>query len=237
MKHYNVTILTLYPEVFPGPLGFSILKKAANKKIWSLNVINIRDFASGKYKKVDDTLFGGGKGLLIKPDVLSKAIDYAFNNGASKNLILLTPSGKTLKQDIVKDLSHKDGITIICGHFKGVDYRIINKYNPIEISLGDFIISGGEMASMILVDACVRLLDGAMTSLESTIGESFMEGLLECPNYTKPYNFENLKVPEVLLSGNHKEISKWRKENAILVTKQKRPDLWENYIKGENKND
>lgn len=237
MKNYNVTILTLYPEIFPGPLDFSILKKAADKNLWSLNIINIRDFAIGSYKKVDDTLFGGGKGLLIKPDVLSKAIEYAFSVGASKHLILLTPSGKTLNQDVVKDLSSKEGITIICGHFKGVDYRIINKYNPIEISLGDFIISGGEMASMILVDACVRLLDGAMTSLESTVGESFMEGLLECPNYTKPYNFENFKVPEVLLSGNHKKISKWRKENAILVTKQKRPDLWENYIKGENKND
>lgn len=237
MKNYNVTILTLYPEIFPGPLDFSILKKAADKNLWSLNIINIRDFAIGNYKKVDDTLFGGGKGLLIKPDVLSKAIDYSFSVGASKNLILLTPSGKTLNQDVVKDLSGKEGITIICGHFKGVDYRIINKYNPIEISLGDYIISGGEMASMILVDACVRLLAGAMTSLESTVGESFMEGLLECPNYTKPYNFENFKVPEVLLSGNHKKIAKWRKENAILVTKQKRPDLWKNYIKGEKKND
>lgn len=237
MKSFNVTILTLYPEVFPGPLAFSILKKAAEKKLWQLKVINIRDFGEGSYKKVDDTLFGGGKGLLLKPDVLGKAIEFAFNEGASKNLVLLTPSGIPLQQKNVQYLANSDGITIICGHFKGIDYRILNKYNPLEISMGDFIISGGEIAAMMVVDACVRLLPGAMTSVESTSLESFTNGLLECPHYTKPYDFNGFKVPEVLLSGNHKKIAAWRKEAAIVLTKQKRPDLWEKYSKGDNKDD
>ncbi|MGV3278616.1 tRNA (guanosine(37)-N1)-methyltransferase TrmD [Rickettsiales bacterium LUAb2] len=233
IKVFKVTILTLYPEVFTSELlNYSIVKRAKEKNLWQLNVINIRDFAVGNYKKVDDKIYGGGKGLLLKPDVLGKAIDYALLNGASKNLVLLAPTGKQLEQKIVKELSVKDGITIICGHFEGIDYRIIEKYQPLEISMGDFIMSGGEIGAIALVDACVRLLDGAVTSKSSVINESFEDYLLEEPQYTVPKIYDGMEVPEVLCSGNHQKIDEWRSKKRQEITKTKRPDLWQKYEKG-----
>lgn len=234
---FNVTILTLYPEIFPGPLDFSILKRAQAKNLWSLKVVNIRDYAEDKYKKVDDTVYGGGAGLLLKPDVVNRAIIDAFNQGASKNLVLLSPCGKQLEQNLVKELAIKDGITIICGHFEGIDYRIIDKYKPLEISMGDYILSGGEIGAMALVDACVRILPFAVNSHESIANESFENGLLEAPQYTKPFNFEGMTVPEVLVSGHHAKITAWKKAEAIALTKQKRPDVWKKYNKQGVKSD
>lgn len=231
MKPFNVTILTLYPELFPSALDYSILKRAKDRNIWHLNVVNIRDYAKNKYKKVDDTLYGGGAGLLLKPDILADAIDDAIEKGASKNLVLLSPAGKSLNQSIVKDFAIKDGLTIICGHFEGIDCRIVYKYKPTEISMGDYILSGGEIGAMAMVDACVRLLPNAITSKESLQEESFEDGLLEAPQYTRPLNFKGMEVPKVLTSGNHAEIKEWKKKEAISLTKEKRPDLWEKYNK------
>lgn len=233
---FKVTILTLYPEIFEHLLGFSVLQRAKQKKVWDLTLINIRDFATDKYKTVDDKLCGGGKGLLLKPDVLGAAIDQAFIQGASKNLVFLTPTGEQFTQKRAQQIAALDGITIICGHFKGIDYRIIEKYKPLEISIGDFVVTGGELVSMVLVDACIRLLPGGIGSEGSRDEESFTNGLLEPPHYTKPVNYENLQVPDILLSGNHKAVAEWRRSAAIDRTKRQRPDLWQKFME-ENKND
>lgn len=233
---FKVTILTLYPEIFQNLLSYSVLGRALEHKVWELDLINIRDFATDKYKTVDDSQFGGGKGLLLKPDVLAAAIEHALARGASKNLIFLTPSGQTFNQERAQALSNLDGMTIICGHFKGIDCRIIEKYNPVEISIGDFVLTGGEFVSMVMVDACVRLLPNGIGSAESREGESFTSGLLEPPHYTRPYDFEGLTVPRVLLSGDHKAIREWRLRAAQERTKIKRPDMWKKYIE-ENRND
>ncbi len=234
-KIFNITILTLYPEVFPGYLGFSLLKKALDKNMWSLQVINIRDFATDKYKKVDDYVFGGGKGLLLKPDVLGKAIDYALANGASKNLIYPSPQGKQFNHSIAQEFSTINGLTFICGHFEGIDQRIIEAYNIMEISLGDYILSGGELASMIIIDSTLRLLPNMINSHECTVEESFSNYLLEYPQYTKPAKWQpsfsstHIEVPDVLISGDHGKIKQWRTKQAEIKTKKIRPDLWDLY--------
>lgn len=226
---FNVTILTLYPEVFPGYLGYSKAYKGLQQGLWSLKVINIRDFARDKYKTVDDKVFGGGAGLLIKPDVLGDAIEYAFSLGASKNLVYPNPRGHVYNTTLAKNLSLQDGLTIICGHFEGIDQRIIDKYKPLEISIGDYILSGGELSTMVILDSALRHLPNMINSRECVEEESFNNNLLEYPNYTRPFSWQNLEVPDILLSGHHENIAKWRKQAAEAITRERRPDLWLKY--------
>ncbi len=228
---YQVSFITLYPEVFPGYLGHSLAKKALEKKIWDFKVFNIRDFAKDKYKKVDDKVFGGGAGLLIKPDVLGDCIDFALNSGASDNMYYLSPAGEVFNQGKAFEMSEQKGITFICGHFEGIDNRVIKKYNLKEISIGDYILSGGELGAMVIVDSILRFLPNVINSKECITKESFEDNLLEYPQYTKPVVYDNMEVPAVLLSGNHQKIASWRLQKAEEKTKMIRLDLWEKYKK------
>ncbi|XWO13902.1 tRNA (guanine-N(1)-)-methyltransferase [Candidatus Hepatincola sp. Pdp] len=235
-KPYKVTILTLYKEVFLSYLGAGVIGKALGKE-WILEIIDIRDFAEDSYKRVDDKVFGGGKGLLLKPDVLGKAIDYALTKQSSTNLVYPSPRGVVFNAEMAQELAKEDGITLICGHFEGVDQRIIDEYKPKEISIGDYILSGGELASMVLLDSILRFLPNVLNSYECLTEESFKDNLLEYPQYTKPNIWKNHKVPEVLLSGNHARIREWRTKKAEEQTKKVRPDLWQKYknlINGAN---
>jgi tRNA (guanine37-N1)-methyltransferase len=229
LKPYNVSFLTLYPEVFPGYLGFALAKKALEKKIWQYQCFNIRDFAKDKHKKVDDKVFGGGSGLLLKPDVLGDCIDYSMDKGASNYLVYPSPAGCVLNAKMAEDLSKQDGITFICGHFEGVDDRILKKYKPIEISIGDYILSGGELSAMVILDSILRFLPNVLNSMECIKEESFNNNLLEYPQYTKPLMYGDIGVPEVLLSGNHQAIKRWKLQQAEEKTKKIRPDLWQKY--------
>ncbi|MDR0484505.1 MAG: tRNA (guanosine(37)-N1)-methyltransferase TrmD [Alphaproteobacteria bacterium] len=231
---FKITILTLYPEAFPGYLNLGVVGRALKKGIWSLEIINIRDYALDKYKKVDDKVFGGGKGLLLKPDVLGRAIESAFENGATKNLIYPSPRGAVFNQEIAKNLSQEQGLTFVCGHFEGIDERIIEKYKPQELSLGDYILSGGELATTVIIDSILRLKQDVLNSKECTIEESFNNDLLEYPQYTHPQNWEGMSVPEVLLSGNHQKIKQWRFEKSLEKTQKVRPDLFEKYLKNKH---
>lgn len=230
-ESFKITMLTLYPDSFPSHLEFGVVGRALRNSIWTLNVINIRDFAEGSYKKVDDKIFGGGKGLLIKADVLSKAIKFAFENGASKNLVYPSPRGAIFNQQMAKSFVKLDGLTFICGHFEGIDERIIEKYKPIEVSIGDYILSGGELSATVIVDSVLRLIPNVLNSFECTEEESFSNGLLEYPQYTQPAVWQNMAVPDILLSGNHKKIKKWREQKSLEKTKDNRPDLFEKYLK------
>ena len=223
-KCFEVNVLTLFPEMFPGPLSYSLAGKAIDKKIWSLKTINIREYASDKHRTVDDEPYGGGPGMVMRPDVLGKAFDANKPNNKWKKIIL-TPRGKPLTQKIVKDISSKPGVLIVCGRYEGIDERFIASRSLDEISIGDYVLSGGEPAALILIDAIVRLLSGTMGSPDSLIEESFENNLLEHPHYTRPYKWEGMKPPEVLLSGNHAEIEKWRKNIALEDTQKRRPEL------------
>lgn len=224
---FNVNIFTLYPEMFPGALNFSLSGKALDEGKWHLNTINIRDYAADKHKTVDDTPFGGGAGMVLKPDVL----DAAIAANPHQNLVFLTPRGEPLKQDKIKMLANLKDISIICGHFEGVDERFIEKYKPMEFSIGDYILSGGEIAAFVLLDAIIRTLPDVIGNNASLQEESFECGLLEYPQYTRPAVWEGSIVPSVLTSGNHQEIAKWRKQKACEITKSRRSDLWELFQK------
>ena len=229
-------ILTLFPEIFPGPLNHSITGKALKNKLFKIDTINIRDFSRTKSKTVDDKPFGGGAGMIIKPDVLQSSLNHVkkITKGSEKKILYFSPSGKKINQKFVNDLINFKEIILICGKYEGVDQRFID-YNKIEeISLGDYIISGGELAAFILIDACVRLIPEVLGNNNSLNVESFNDNLLEYSQYTKPYEWKNIKVPEILLSGNHKKISDWRLKNSLEKTKKIRPDLYELYLK-ENK--
>ncbi len=226
-------ILTLFPEMYPGPIKYSIIGKALNKKIFSIETINIRKFSKLKSKSVDDKPFGGGAGMIIKPDILQSALDSIKRSKNSK-IIYLSPKGKLLKQACSKDLIKHDELILICGRYEGIDERFLIYNNIQELSVGDYILSGGEIASFILIDTCVRLIPEVLGNNNSLNVESFNDNLLEYSQYTKPYEWKNLKVPEVLLSGNHKKISDWRLKNSLEKTKKIRPDLYELYLK-ENK--
>ena len=220
-------IFTLYPEFFPGPLGEGLYGKALSKKIWQLETVNIRDYATGKHKTVDDTTYGGGSGMLIKPDVLASSLDK--NIKSNEKTIYLSPRGKLLNQKLVKELSQQATINLICGHFEGIDQRVIETRNIEEVSVGDFVLSGGESAVFVMLDAIIRLLPGVLGNENSVEEESFENGLLEYPQYTKPQIWEEKMVPDVLLSGDHAKIKDWRLSEAI--TRVRRPDLWQKYKK------
>ena len=230
---WKARVFTLYPEVFPGPLNKGLYGKALAKKIWSLEVINIRDSAKDKHKTVDDTPFGGGSGMVLKPDILGKSIDK--NTKKSERIFYLSPKGKSFNQSIAKELSKEKIINLLCGHFEGVDDRILSTRNIEEISIGDYILSGGETASFVIIDAVLRLLPGILGNDLSKEEESFENGLLEYPQYTKPQIWEKKTVPEVLLSGDHAKIKDWRLSQSKDITRRRRPDLWKKYLDKEKK--
>ena len=226
---FQAKIFTLYPEYFPGPFEIGICKKAFEKKLWDLKLINIRDYADDKHKTVDDTPYGGGVGMLMRPDVVAKSLDA--NLDEKETVYYLTPKGKIFNQDISKDIVKKNKVNILCGHFEGVDQRVLDSRNVEEISIGDFILSGGEMASFVVLDTVLRLVPGVLGNLNSTKDESFENGLLEYPQYTKPQIWEKLSVPDILLSGDHNKIKSWRLSQSEAITRHRRPDLWQKYKK------
>ncbi len=223
----KVKVLTLYPEVFPGFLGFSLTGKALSEGKWSLEVVNIRDYATDKYGSVDDTPCGGGAGMVMRADILGSAIDANYKGG---KLIYMTPRGKPLTQQKLHELTKEQSITIICNRFEGIDERIIETYEPDEISIGDYVLTGGEQAAMVLLDGTIRLLDSVLGNDESSHEESFENGLLEYPQYTRPVEWNGKKVPEILLSGHHANVAKWRQEQSLKITKERRPDLFKKYL-------
>jgi tRNA (guanine37-N1)-methyltransferase len=222
-------IFTLYPEFFPGPLGKGLYGKALDEKIWKLETVNIRDYATDKHKTVDDTIYGGGSGMLIKPDVLANSLDKNLNS--KEKIIYLSPKGKLLNQKLAKELSKEETVNLICGHFEGVDQRVIESRNIEEVSIGDFVLSGGESAAFVMLDAIIRLLPGVLGNETSVEEESFENGLLEYPQYTKPQIWEEKTVPDVLLSGDHAKIKDWRLSQSEAITRDRRPDLWQKYKK------
>ena len=222
---FRATILTLYPEMFPGPLGLSLSGDALVRGLWSLEARNIREHGLGKHRAVDDTPAGGGAGMVLRADVLAAAIDAAAPSDDSRPRLLMSPRGKPLTQARVRELSCGPGVTIVCGRFEGVDERVIEARNLEEVSIGDYILSGGEIAALTLLDACIRLLPGVMGKEASGEDESFEGGLLEYPHYTRPRDFEGRGIPDVLLSGDHKKIADWRRAEAERITRERRPDL------------
>ena len=230
-KGWSATVLTLFPEMFPGPLGVSLLGKGLTNNLWSLDVRDIRDHGLGKHRTVDDTPAGGGPGMVMRADVAAAAIDAGERH--SRPLIYLSPRGLPLTQARVRGLAAGPGAVLLCGRFEGLDERVIEARAIEEISLGDFVLAGGEIAAMALIEATVRLIPGVLGDQASTEEESFGHGLLEYPHFTRPQDFEGRPVPGVLTSGNHKEISSWRQTQAEALTKARRPDLWTLYEKGK----
>ena len=226
---WQAQIFTLYPEIFPGPLSKGLYGKALLKKLWDLKVVNIREAAEDKHKTVDDTPFGGGSGMLLKADILAKSIDQ--NKNENERIFYLSPRGKIFDHKLAQELSKEKSISLICGHFEGVDERILSTRNIEEISIGDFVLSGGETASFVILDSILRLLPGILGNEKSKNDESFVNGLLEYPQYTKPQVWEEKSVPEVLLSGDHSKIKHWRLSQSEAITRVRRPDLWEKYKK------
>ena len=224
---WTARVFTLYPEMFPGPLDIGLYKKAREKKLWSLEVINIRDYALDKHKTVDDTPFGGGSGMVMRADVIANSLDKSIND-KGEPIIYLSPKGKKFDQIYAKKLLSKN-INIICGHFEGVDERLLETRNIEEISVGDFILSGGEVGALVIIDAIVRLIPGVLGNSNSLTDETFERNLLEYPQYTKPQKWEEKDVPEVLLTGDHAKIKGWRLEQSEDITRRRRPDLWKKY--------
>ena len=226
---FQAQIFTLYPEIFPGPLAKGLYGKALKNKLWNLNVINIRDAATDKHKTVDDTPYGGGTGMLLKADVLANSLDKNVKKG--DKIFYLSPKGKKFDQKLAQDISKKKSISLICGHFEGVDERVLTTRNIEEISIGDYVLSGGETAALVVLDSILRLLPGVLGNNKSSIEETFENGLLEYPQYTKPQIWEKKTVPEVLLSGDHSKIKDWRLSQSEAITRDRRPDLWQIYKK------
>ena len=226
---FQAQVFTLYPEVFPGPLAKGLYGKALSNKLWNLSIINIRDAATDKHKTVDDTPYGGGTGMLLKADVLANSLDQKVKKG--ERVFYLSPKGKKFDQKLAQDLSKEKSISIICGHFEGVDERVLTTRNIEEISIGDFVLSGGETAALVVLDSILRLLPGVLGNEKSSVDETFENGLLEYPQYTKPQIWEEKSVPEVLLSGDHAKIKDWRLSQSEAITRDRRPDLWRKYKK------
>ena len=223
----KVKIYTIFPEIFPGFLGYSLTGKALENGKWSIECVNIRDYAFDKHGSVDDTPCGGGAGMVMRPDVLGNALQHNHHGG---RLIYMSPRGKPLTQKMVRELATEDEISVVCGRFEGVDERVLEAWNIEEVSIGDYILTGGEQAAMIMLDAVVRLIPGVLGNAESTADESFENILLEHPQYTRPIQWEGRTVPDILLSGHHQNIAAWRREQALQVTKQRRPDLLQKYL-------
>ena len=228
---WKVRVFTLYPEMFPGPLASGLYKKALEKKIWSLEMVNIRDYAMDKHKTVDDTPFGGGSGMVMKADVLANSLDKNIINN-KEPVIYLSPKGKKFDQIYAKKILDKN-INIICGHFEGVDQRILETRNIEEVSIGDLILSGGEIGAFVIIDTVVRLLPGVLGNPNSLSEETFEKNLLEYPQYTKPQKWEGKEIPSVLLTGDHEKIKDWRLARSEDITRRRRPDLWEKYNKNK----
>ena len=226
---FQAQVFTLYPEVFPGPLSKGLYGKALSNKLWDLNVINIRDAATDKHKTVDDTPYGGGTGMLLKPDVLANALDQKVKKG--ERIFYLSPKGKKFDHKLAQELSKEKSISLICGHFEGVDERVLTTRNIEEISIGDYVLSGGETAALVVLDSILRLLPGVLGNNKSSLDETFENGLLEYPQYTKPQIWEEKSVPDVLLSGDHGKIKDWRLSQSEAITRDRRPDLWQKYKK------
>ena len=226
---FQAQVFTLYPEVFPGPLDKGLYGKALFNKLWNLSVINIRDSAADKHKTVDDTPYGGGTGMLLKADVLASSLDQKVKKG--ERVFYLSPKGKKFDQKLAHDLSKEKSISLICGHFEGVDERVLTTRNIEEISIGDYVLSGGETAALVVLDSILRLLPGVLGNDKSSLDETFENGLLEYPQYTKPQIWEEKSVPDVLLSGDHSKIKDWRLSQSEAITRVRRPDLWEKYKK------
>lgn len=234
---FAATVLTLYPEMFPGPLGISLAGRALSEGKWSLDTVQIRDFAIDKHKTVDDTPAGGGAGMVLRVDVLAAAVDHALARRPDCPVIAMTPRGRPLRQKRVRELAVGPGVTILCGRFEGFDERIFAGRPVEQVSMGDIVISGGEPAAIMLLDACIRLLPGVMGASDSGTEESFEGGLLEHPHYTRPAEWEGLPIPDVLRSGDHAKIAAWRRQRAEDDTKARRPDLWEDYSAADRAKD
>ena len=235
---WRATVLTLFPDAFPGVLEASIIGGAEKSGIWRLETVDIRDFSVNRHRTVDSPPAGGGPGMVLKPDVAANAIDSVVNSnivsGSDRPLIYLTPRGKPLTQQRVRELASGPGLVAFCGRFEGLDQRVIEGRQMEEISIGDFVLAGGEVAAQVMIEACVRLLPGVLGDAQSASEESFEDGLLEYPLYTKPREFEGRAIPEVLLSGDHKKIADWRRQESEEITKARRPDMWTAYIDGDD---
>ena len=226
---WQAQVFTLYPEVFPGPLSKGLYGKAMSKKLWDLKVVNIRDAAEDKHKTVDDTPYGGGSGMLLKADVLAKSLDQ--NRIEGEKILYLSPKGKKFDQSYAKKLATAKSLSLICGHFEGVDERVLSTRNIEEVSIGDYVLSGGETAAYVVIDSVLRLLPGVLGNDDSKMEETFENGLLEYPQYTKPQIWDKKAVPDVLLSGDHNKIKDWRLSQSEAITRVRRPDLWQKYKK------
>ena len=229
---FEVKVFTLYPDLYPGPLDTGIYKKAKDNKIWNLRTINIRNFATDKHSSVDDTPFGGGSGMLLRPDVVASALDSNLLD--NETIIYLSPRGKKFDQKVAKQLSKQKKLNLLCGHFEGIDQRLLESRNIQEYSIGDFILSGGETASFVVIDSILRLLPGVLGNNNSAKDETFENDLLEYPQFTKPKNWEGKSPPEVLLSGDHAKIKDWRLSQSEAITRRQRPDLWKKYLNKKN---
>lgn len=236
---WQAQVLTLFPEMFPGPLGTALAGRALEDGLWKLDVLNIRDYGEGRHRTVDDTPYGGGAGMVLRPDIVAAALRGAQEKfGPAARRIYLSPRGRVLDQPLVEELTAAGSILLLCGRYEGVDQRVLDAEGLEEVSLGDFVLAGGEVAAMTVIEACTRLIPGVMGNMATTDEESFAAGLLEYPHYTRPAVWEGHAVPEVLISGHHEKVKSWRQEQAEALTRQRRPDLWkkwENRQKNEKK--
>lgn len=227
---WHLSILTLYPELFPGPLGASVIGRAREQGLWDMNVYNIRDWATDKHQTVDDAPMGGGAGMVMRPDVLDRALCAVEEQKPFDRLIYMSPRGRPFSQELAEEFLESAHIGIVCGRFEGIDQRILDKRGIEEVSIGDYILAGGEVAAMVFAETCIRLLPNALNSGNSVLEESFSSGLLEYPQYTRPQNWAGYTVPDVLLSGHHENVRKWRLQQAENLTRLRRPDLWDAYV-------